>query len=617
MIFIDTETLNQILGDTSPHEPTFLQDKAEVINSTGEAQISEQVPEAVEPKKYKCKKCDESFDTLPELMRHSKNHHTEPKTYCCKYGCGLETGSLTELMRHYKECPKRGVDEQSDSIENIDSNTEVNKMADGDNLPQIVDDDNDLPVDVEEAKPKSKKTKNESDISQIPSDYDRMKSILYSFGVPNYKGILEGMKLRQMDDINALKDLLRSVGTPVGKIDSIAGIWTEYIGKKPENVSTSVPVDKKTTGSGEALSLMQKLREEEISDSIVENYKTRLEDKRLDMELKRKRLSGEYMENQNKQSSEVDALRLQLELMKMQMQQNHQQTNPQNELLKQQLELMRQEFAELRRKSEEEARIRQIEENHRREIESLKDLVKMNGGGGDKPKTDDLLIKRMEELQAQHDKELTQLKNELITTQKEKEFQYKLDALMSQSKQIRDEYQGQLGSLAESLKDFATNQKHESEILRQEVLHERQMDEIKKKLEEEQHNRALSNEQYVFERTTKTAEEVGKSIANAMGSLGETLKPSVDRNAELMSSYDRAQLAINLKSQGFTPDQITAILNQPQKRQGPIHQGVIKEEWDKMDRAVNNMSDTVNNVTPAEPLPNTNGEVKFIGNEGE
>ena len=85
-------------------------------------------------------------------------------------------------------------------------------------------------VDVDEAKPK--KEKEPVLESAVPSDYDRLKMLLTSFGIPNHAGIIEGMKFHQIDDINALKDLLRSVSAPQGKTEAISKIWAEIQGKK-------------------------------------------------------------------------------------------------------------------------------------------------------------------------------------------------------------------------------------------------------------------------------------------------------------------------------------------------------------------------------------------------
>ncbi len=121
-------------------------------------------------------------------------------------------------------------------------------------------------VEVESAKPK--KEKYETNISEIPSDYDRLASLLQSFGVPNHKGVIEGMKLYNINDINTLKDLLRNVSTPQGKSDAIVKVWAEMQGlnRVPQ---VSELTAKKTDGLDEVFAMQERMLRMKMLESMV------------------------------------------------------------------------------------------------------------------------------------------------------------------------------------------------------------------------------------------------------------------------------------------------------------------------------------------------------------
>lgn len=56
------------------------------------------------------------------------------------------------------------------------------------------------------------------------------------FGVPSWKAVKLGMEQTQPDNIGKLRDLLRSVSTPVGKVEQISELYREHLVIKSEPI---------------------------------------------------------------------------------------------------------------------------------------------------------------------------------------------------------------------------------------------------------------------------------------------------------------------------------------------------------------------------------------------
>lgn len=544
MINIDTKTLTEILGEP-PREPSFLIDKAE--KEEEQSLNTEQETTSSQEKQYVCSKCGEPFENLPELMRHSKKEHPHPKKEK-KVEMPKEETSLTLIE-----------DEIPTSI--IET-------------PE--------PKEIQE-KPTRKKT---PEITTIPNAYDRLSALLSNFGISNFKGVVDGMKFRDLADTDSLKELLLSVTTSRAKVDAIIQIWEEMYGKKKDIFSVT-PTRPST--STDALSLMAKLREEEINDSILDNYKAKLEEKKLDMEMKRKRLSGEYMDT-NRTSPELEVLRNQLEQLREDKRQRE------TELLRQEIsslknisqspfknteiEALNQRISEMQRKSEEDARIRQMEENHRREIDSLKELIKQTQTSS-QPKSEDILLKKIEEMQKSHEKEMQDFKTELLSNKREDELKHTIETLKEDIKENKDRGEGNVGQLASTFKDFATEITHtiDKNLLQRD--HEKKEDELKKKIDDIERARTLTNEQYALEKGEKF---LGKGI-DAFGGFLDGFRKTLEPGVESAGVIDRAKAAGNLLSMGYSPEQATTILEG--KTMMPRNPGLDSHaEYEKLQRSI-------------------------------
>lgn len=70
--------------------------------------------------------------------------------------------------------------------------------------------------------------------SIIPTSETKLEAILKAFSVPSKEGIMLSMQDKP-DDIHRLRDMLRAVSVPAGKIEAVTNLYSEYLGVKSEN----------------------------------------------------------------------------------------------------------------------------------------------------------------------------------------------------------------------------------------------------------------------------------------------------------------------------------------------------------------------------------------------
>ena len=617
---MDSDTLGQILGDQMPTEPSFLIDKKDKINEEGNIEDIE----------------NQKIDNISEGKFH------------CKYSDGFTTDSLPDLMNHYRATHpehkgSNRIKKEKALLQEQKEETDV--MSDDNDLPDIFENETTDIVETETAKkPKATKKKVESDIAVIPSDYDRLSSLLQSFGVPNWKGVVESMKLYSLTDINMLKDLLRNVSTPQGKSEAVIRLWSELQGLNKPHSSDQIAssISGKQTTPTDALSLMAKLRDEEIQDSIVSSYQEKLKSKKLENEIAMKRLNGELnMDNKNnpdiskiielemlkyqmmqqqKTNPELELLKLQMmqpktnpevdmlksELAKLQLQLSSPRTDSQVELLKQQLESQNKKYEDIQRKIEEDNKTRLLSDQHKQEMDLLKQQIAEQSKQtqelmktiqtASSPKIEDTLKIQITEIQKQSDAKLQTVLDQLrISNESKKEEEYRrtIETLKDEIKNNRDQSLGAVGQVADSMKSFATDITHVIEKRDLKDEYTKREDELKKKISDAEHNRSMTNEQYVMEKTGKIAEEAVKAIGTGLDGFGKALQPATKSAAESSAIMERAALAMDLKSKGFDAQTINNILSQQNKSTLPS----ARSEYENLAKITTQMEDERNAIS--------------------
>lgn len=625
VIQLELNQLQEILGNDIKPDTTFLSDinKENVINiETQDNKENQQI----ETKIYKCSKCSYETPKLTELMLHSRREHPKPKKL------------------------KEEVDNNTEVIETMPEETDL--------VPQI---GMVSPVETEEAK--SKKDSKKKDVTAVLTLYDRLESLLKGYQVRGIQGIIQSSNMYDIGSISfipVLKDLLRNTSTSPGLIGNIADAWSQIVGIKSEQESIShIGQSKQPSGANDALDLMSKLRTEEINDSIIENYKSKLEDKKLDMEIKRKRLSGDFMENKNspdiskiielemlkyqmmnqKPNPELEMLKLQMmqpktnpdmdmiksELSKLQLQLATPKTDGQVELLKQQIDSQNRKFEELQRKSDEDAKLTLLREEARRDREALEkrleeqskqtqELIK-SMQVANAPKSEDILRSQLTEMQRQNDLKLQEMQkqfNQVYELKRDEENRRTIETLKEEIKSVKENSGGQIAQVADSMKDFATNITHAFEKKELNDQHTKETEELKKKISDVEHNKSLTNEQYVMEKTTKLAEEGFKAIGGALDGFGKALQPATQRAAESSNTFERAKLALDLKQQGFNEQTIASVLNQPSVRTSVPSARSEFEQLAKMTEQLEKRNDIPPNIQPSETMSEPQVEqIKF------
>lgn len=626
---MDEETLNSILQEKVKPDVNFLSELNKVeVNEQSKKDISNSVEEIVNTSagKYHCKYSDGfGTDSLPELMNHYRTSHPEHK--------GVNRAKKEKLLN------------EGHVVDNMIDNNETETSLD------IVS-----PIEIEESKPQKQKKEKEKPIAEIPDDYSRLASILKNFGVTHWAGIIEGMKIRDINDLTALRNYLISVSCPQVKTDAIVKMWAELQGIKNKDDSSQKVNNEKSPTPTDALSLMAKLRDEEIQDSIVSSYQEKLKSKKLENEIAIKRLSGEFMDNKNlpdinklvelemlkyqlmnqKPNQELDLLKLQLmspkdngvselkaEISKLYSYLSTPKSDPQVEILKQQIELQNKRYDELQRKIEEDTKLSLIREEARRDRESLEkkiedqnrqtqDILK-NIQTSNAPKAEDLMKQQIAEIQKQSDAKMQTVLDQLKLAndnKRDEESRRTIELLKEEIKNTKDQSMGAVSQVADGMKSFATEVTHAIEKREMKDEHEKRENDLKKKISDIEHNRSMTNEQYVMEKTTKLAEEAVKAVGGALDGFGKALQPATQKAAESSSIMEKAALAMDLKRQGLSEQTINTVLNQQTSR--PVLPSA-KQEYENLSRMteqiqMNNpqpqpiQTPQVSNIMPNEPM---------------
>lgn len=180
----------------------------------------------------------------------------------------------------------------------------------------------------------------------------------------------------------------------------------------------------------------------------------------------------------------------------------------------------------------------------------------------------------------------------------------KIAALEAEMKNREDRFGGQVAQLADALKDFATVQKHESDLLRMEVLHTRE----KEKLQQE------------VDKATKGAnaqERFQNRLADAIENVGAGVGQHLVKFGENTVGYDSLKTMKELSDRGFSPEEVKQIM---MARRGPVPHGTSEADWEKLRRiteAEEQKKAMQAQTTEVVMQPSADNGVKFIGNEDE
>ena len=159
-------------------------------------------------------------------------------------------------------------------------------------------------------------------------------------------------------------------------------------------------------------------------------------------------------------------------------------------------------------------------------------------------------------MQKSHEKEMQDFKTEMLGSKREDELKHTIGALETAIKDNKERADGMAGQLSSEVGKIATETTHAFEKMMLQRGHEEKENELKKKIEDGERSRNLTNEQYFSEKGERL---FGKALETAGGfakGVQETLKPSV----ESVASIDRGKIAMDLASKGFSPEQVTTVL---------------------------------------------------------
>jgi hypothetical protein len=644
---LDTDALNELLEGHMPPEPEFLINKPQSQNIPELESKSDAEPEPISDPieysgRYKCKhdECPFRTDELTTLMNHYKSVHKHKRKPRGK------SKQKQDIEIELKSAIEPKYESINTDTEDIDNMGRKKKKKDGDE--DYIEPEPQLEIEPEmefepkpepepEPKPKPKpKSKQIFDReSQVPTLIDRLQELLVGYRISRVPGILQSAQMYQIDTagfIPVLKDLLRNSGVAPALINTITDGWSQIIGIKSEPDIVVPSTITKPPGPTTALDLMSQLRNEEINDTILESYKSKLEDKKLDNDIKRKRLSGE---SNLKPSTDIEQLKQKiyeqdkrLEIQTIQKQYDEKiakleamisssalapKTDSQSELLKQQLTLLKQELLETRRKQDEDTKLAQIREEARRDRELLErkleeqarttqELLKTMQTAS-APKTEDLLRQQMADMQRQFNEQIVKLNNDFLNTQREKEYKLEMERIKEESKLAKENTEGQISTLAESMKDFASNMTHAFEKSMIEREHERKEEELKKKITQMEHNKTLTNEQYAFERTQDLLKGLGEGIKGTIDSALSKAEAPAKHAAQVTAARDKVNLALDLKRQGFSNDQISQMLAEKQLSVPVVPRGSAQAEWQRMSNAVKDVSSDQSIQSPSQVIP--------------
>ena len=705
------EELNKILSDNQLSEPSYLSEKTEANNDSGSGNTSvsledtsgndEQPAESLSGKENNNETRPEEEPEEPVEDDDTEVEDTQHnKKFKCKHpGCDYETDSRIDLMNHARIAHKgdrkknstrrrkpkksRPEPDTETSLPAVQSSDEIDIVSIPEERSLSEDDEYDEiepkqhPTPTATGKNKKKSSQKIPEVSSVPSDYDRLKVILRSFGVPNYNGVVEGMKLHSIDDINSLKDLLRSVSCPVGKVDAIARIWSDMMGKPDSTKLTDTKQTGKESSLKDPLALLERMRTDDMTDAMFEKYRLANEERRLEIERKKKELeegikskpdkqnnneeesdfieynmpvydsegkpvldkNGKplyqkvkynmktmtmmgmnnmfpFMQNsqsESKYKDEIDRLNRELYELKAELKSStdNNRTSPEVEALKQQTEMLKQQITETQRKYDEEVKMNQLREEARRERELLEKRIEDQNkkfeellksiSDSKTPKTEEILLKRIEDMQKQYNDNLVQLKEEFNKTLQEKETTQMFKSLQDELKNVKENTDRSIGEISGSMRDFATDLTHTVELITRDKEHEKEKEELKKKIEEIERSKYTSKEELLTKKGLEMVESVAKGGGDALSTFGKMLNKTTTEAAETMSAYDKAKLALELKQHGFTSDQVSKIISSANNTIKPKVPSA-QSEYEKLNQITDKLqSERISNIQQSEP----------------
>ncbi len=213
--------------------------------------------------------------------------------------------------------------------------------------------------------------------------------------------------------------------------------------------------------------------------------------------------------------------------------------------------------------------------------------------------------KQQSETQRQFNEKLVEMQRTYTESLEKQRVQNEMSSLKEELKKIKEESKNQIGALSGNMSEFATNITHLFEKKELKEEHEKKENELKKEISDIKNQKALTNEQYMFEKTTKMAEEAIKAAGGALDGFGKALQPATQRAAESSNTFERARLALDLKQQGFNEQTIASVLNQPPTRTSVPS---ARSEFEAMSR----MTEQLEQKPPQpEPQPAEANTIKF------
>lgn len=614
---VSTEDLTALLNEEDKPKPSYLIDKGfpedEIEPSKSETDlvsVEERTNEVIaetENKQYKCKypNCDFSTDSLPELMTHSRQMHR-----------GEEKPEVAKTRK--KKEKDEGVSEREDKK-----------------------------------------------ILSEPLAY--LKSVLKSFSAKNVNNIIEGLAGSE-NNLELLKELLISSDTNPKSHGYIVKRYADYLGQPSPDEPLKQSI--KESSPNDPLVLLSKMRTDEITDTMYEKYKLANEERKVELDKKKKELKEpeklkdmgtEFIEYNEPIYTETgqpvtdingktiyrkvkyNMNNLGMTGMLPFLTQNQQQKpSVEVELLKKEIEdtkkkldsggnselsSLRQQMLEMHRKHEEENRLREIREESRRDRELLeKRIEEQNKKFEDtikllietkKPDTMDTLAIKMAEMQKQYNDGLVKIQENFQSSLRERETQSIFSQLKDkleymekrndeQLRNIKDNTDGRVGSISETVKDFATDMTHTMELYMKDKEKEKTENELKKKIEDIQRTASMSKEQLLTSKGMEIAESAIKGGGEALKGFGSMLNKSTSTAADTMAGYDRVRQAMELKNQGFSPDQISKILsgnNGAPLPRVPSAQSAAHDEYTRLNKASDLLEQTKSGESIPKPRP--------------
>lgn len=591
---VNTEELQRLLGEEGLNKPSLLIDKTDeneqatelnvepVEEAEQELIVPEEEPVEIEPaeieetKKYKCryKGCTFSTDSRPELMTHAKQMHKgqerPPDIYPPKK---KKTKEEKEREKAEKEEEKEEREILPESLSYLRNQLKAFSARNPQNVIKGMQDE--------------------------PTNLELLRDLLVSSGteqkahpyiIKRYASYIG----QSVSDDAAFKSKEAGIGDPItllNKLRSDRIVDTMYKGVQLENDQKEIELEAKR----KALKEPEKPKQD-IGEFIEYNEPVYTEDGRPVVDAQGKQVYRKVKYNMNniagmnmlpfitaqqqpKSSMELELLRKEIEDTKRKME-----TTGSSEV-----NILKQQIADMERKRSEDERMQMLRDEARKDRELLekrieeqnkryeeqskefKELIKTIAETK-KPNTEETLSVKMMEMQKQYNEGLTKMQEQFQNSLKERETQNIFSQLKDkleymekrtdeQYRNIKDKTDSQVGGVSEAMKDFATDMTHTMELYMKDKEKEKSENELKKKIEDIQRTASMSKEQLLTSKGMEMAESAIKGGGEALKSFGTMINKSTSAAAEVTSAYDRAKLALELKTQGFSTSDVVKILN--------------------------------------------------------